>query len=215
MAGFSGANPPPQRGTIEVEFHEKLQQLRAARGLTQEELARQLYVSRAAVSKWESGRGYPSIDSLRALARYFQVSIDALVEPEEVLTLAESDRAAERSRNTALLFGLLDLLPGLLLFLPVFGQAGPASVPLYALTGMQGWLKGTFVALLALTVAVGLGTAAVSRLDRPRWNRWGVAGGLALSVAGTLLFILARQPYAGALCLCALVGKGVLLTKGR
>ena len=46
-----------------MEFHEKLQALRKQRGLTQEELAQLLFVSRTAVSKWESGRGYPSIDS--------------------------------------------------------------------------------------------------------------------------------------------------------
>lgn len=48
-----------------MEFNEKLSQLRKAKGLTQEELAEALYVSRTAVSKWESGRGYPSIDSLK------------------------------------------------------------------------------------------------------------------------------------------------------
>ena len=42
-----------------MEFYEKLQALRREKGLTQEQLARQLYVSRTAVSKWESGRGYP------------------------------------------------------------------------------------------------------------------------------------------------------------
>ena len=47
-----------------MEFHEKLQELRRQKGITQEELAQALYVSRAAVSKWESGRGYPNIDSL-------------------------------------------------------------------------------------------------------------------------------------------------------
>ena len=38
-----------------MEFHEKLQQLRKQKGLTQEELAEHLYVSRTAISKWESG----------------------------------------------------------------------------------------------------------------------------------------------------------------
>ena len=46
-----------------MEFHEKLQELRKQKGLTQEELAESLYVSRTAISKWESGRGYPNIDS--------------------------------------------------------------------------------------------------------------------------------------------------------
>lgn len=40
-----------------MEFNEKLQKLRKQRGLTQEELAEKLYVSRTAISKWESGKG--------------------------------------------------------------------------------------------------------------------------------------------------------------
>lgn len=51
-----------------LEFHEKLQELRKIRGLTQEELAEALFVSRTAISKWESGRGYPSIDSLKEIS---------------------------------------------------------------------------------------------------------------------------------------------------
>ena len=54
-----------------MEFHEKLQELRKIRGLTQEELAEALFVSRTAISKWESGRGYPSIDSLKEIIYVF------------------------------------------------------------------------------------------------------------------------------------------------
>ncbi len=43
-----------------MEFHEKLVELRKSKGLTQEELAEDLFVSRTAISKWESGRGIPA-----------------------------------------------------------------------------------------------------------------------------------------------------------
>ena len=57
-----------------MEFGKKLQTLRQSKGLTQEELADLLYVSRAAVSKWESGRGYPNIDSLKAISKLFSIA---------------------------------------------------------------------------------------------------------------------------------------------
>lgn len=62
-----------------MEFHEKLQELRKGREMTQEELADVLFVSRTAISKWESGRGYPSIDSLKEISHYFSISIDDLL----------------------------------------------------------------------------------------------------------------------------------------
>jgi len=62
-----------------MEFNEKLQELRKQKQLTQEELAECLYVSRTAISKWESGRGYPSIESLKAISEFFSVSIDDLL----------------------------------------------------------------------------------------------------------------------------------------
>ena len=74
-----------------MEFNEKLQELRKQRGLTQEELAQSLYVSRTAISKWESGRGYPNIDSLKAIAKFFGVTIDELLSGDELLTIAEED----------------------------------------------------------------------------------------------------------------------------
>ena len=65
-----------------MEFGEKLLELRNGKGMTQEELAEDLFVSRTAISKWESGRGYPSIDSLKEISKYFSVSIDELLSSE-------------------------------------------------------------------------------------------------------------------------------------
>jgi transcriptional regulator with XRE-family HTH domain len=200
-----------------MEFNEKLQELRKSRGLTQEELAEALFVSRTAVSKWESGRGYPNLESLKQISRYFAVSIDELICPEEILSAAEDEKKESLDRVLSLLCGALDLLPGLLLFLPVFGNGRetPSSVSMFAITGLSAWIKPVFAALIALTVLNGLCGVVISHLDKPVWNRHRLVTGLALSVAGTALFIMTRQPYAGILSLTILVIKGWLLERRR
>ena len=105
-----------------MEFNEKLQELRKKKGLTQEELAEALYVSRTAISKWESGRGYPSIDSLKEIAKYFSVTIDELLSTDEVLTIAEKDNKQKEKHLRCLVFGLLDISVIMFFFLPFFGQ---------------------------------------------------------------------------------------------
>ena len=92
-----------------MEFNVKLQELRKKKQLTQEELAEALYVSRTAVSKWESGRGYPNIDSLKAIALFFGTTVDELLSGEELLTLAEEDTKQKERHCLELIFGLLAL----------------------------------------------------------------------------------------------------------
>lgn len=200
-----------------MEFHEKLRELRKNKGLTQEELARALYVSRTAVSKWESGRGYPGIDSLRELSRFFSVTVDELICPEEMLSAAEDDKKTFTGGYLSLICGLLDVLPALLLWIPVFGGGGasPASVTLWALGGTAGWRRILFAALLGLTVLNGICGAVISRLDRPVWNRHRRVTGLALSVLCSVVFMLTRQPYPGTFCFALLVVKAVLILRAR
>ena len=201
-----------------MEFHEKLQKLRADEGLTQEELAERLYVSRTAVSKWESGRGYPSIDSLKAIAKHFHVTVDELIGTEEIVTLAEQDKKEAGRKHTALLCGILDCFTVLLLFLPVYGNSGNGAVsssPVFALTGTGRWLQTVFIVVLGLNVINGFFTVVLSSLDRPVWTRHRMVTGMALSILSTMLFIMARQPYPGFFCLCILLAKGFLLLKSR
>lgn len=200
---------------MQMEFNEKLQELRKSRGLTQEELAEALFVSRTAVSKWESGRGYPSLDSLKQLSRYFSVSVDELICPEEILSAAEDEKKACVGKVLALICGTLDMLLALLLFLPVFGGGadGPISVSLFALTGIRPWIKAVFAAMIGLTVLNGLCGVIISRLDHPGWDRHRLVAGMALSAAGCAVFVLTRQPYAGITCLAILVVKGWLIGK--
>lgn len=60
----------------------KIQTLRKAQSLSQEELASMVMVSRQAVSKWESGESMPDIDNLLRLSRLFKVSVDYLLSDE-------------------------------------------------------------------------------------------------------------------------------------
>ena len=201
-----------------MEFNEKLQKLRTNENLTQEELAEKLYVSRAAISKWESGRGYPSIDSLKAIAKYFHITIDELIGSEEIVDLAEQDMKSSNKIYTALICGILDCLTLLLFFLPVFGNGGKTdveSVSLLAMTGVGLWLKIIFIAVMGITILNGFCTVIISNFDKPAWNKHRVVTGVILSILGTMLFILSRQPYAGVFYLCILVIKGILMIKSK
>lgn len=62
-----------------MNFGKNLQRFRKARGLSQEELAEKMGVSRQAIGKWESGGGYPEAEKLIELAEVLDCSIDALV----------------------------------------------------------------------------------------------------------------------------------------
>ena len=128
------------RKSMPMEFHEKLQELRKQKGLTQEELAAALFVSRTAISKWESGRGYPNIDSLKAIAKFFGVTIDQLLSGDELLTIAQEDSKQKESHLRDLVFGLLDCSTAMFFFLPFFGQKTNGlirEVSLLSLTGIS------------------------------------------------------------------------------
>lgn len=66
-----------------MELSEKIQRLRKARGLSQEELAHEMGVSRQSVSKWESGQSIPDVEKIIALSDFFGVSTDYLLKREE------------------------------------------------------------------------------------------------------------------------------------
>lgn len=200
-----------------MEFHEKLQELRKSKGLTQEELAEALYVSRTAVSKWESGRGYPSIDSLKEISRFFGVTIDELICPQEMMTAAEDDKRQSIGRYVSVICNAMDILTAVLLFLPVFGNGtdSPASVSLFHLTGAQPWLKTVFIAVIGIIILNGICGLVLARFNKASWNKHRLVTGMLLSVTAVGVFIAARQPYAGIVCFSILVIKTWLMIRGR
>lgn len=141
-----------------MEFSEKLQNLRKSRGWTQQELADKLYVSRTAVSKWESGKGYPNIDSLKSLAALFSVSVDELLSGGEILAIAESDGKARAENTCGLIFGLLDVAALMLAFLPLYGKADGDVIRAVTLLGSPDASGGLIAAFFCRSRrAVGFG----------------------------------------------------------
>ena len=200
-----------------MEFHEKLQELRKSRSLTQEELAEALFVSRTAVSKWESGRGYPGIDSLKEIARFFSVTVDELICPEEIISAAENEKKDFISRYLTLICGVLDILPAILLFIPAFGNGAGSreTVALSGLDGISSWIRILFIIVISLTVLNGICAAVISNFDKPVWNRHRLVTGVGLTILGCALFLITRQPYAGLIFFAVLVIKGFLILKVR
>lgn len=182
-----------------MEFHEKLQELRKQKGLTQEALAEALYVSRTTISKWESGRGYPSIDSLKAMAKFFSVTIDALLSGEEALTIAEADHREQESRLRDLVFGLLDCSAVVFCFLPLFGWKAEDAVrveTLLSLADAAPYLRMAYFSLVLCMIGMGVLTLALQNCRQRLWVRCKTRLSLALNAAGLLLFIVSSQPYA-------------------
>ena len=199
-----------------MEFNEKLQELRKRKGLTQEELAETLFVSRTAVSKWESGRGMPSIDSLKAIAGFFSVTIDELLSSGEVLTLAEKEAAQKRGKLCGQILGCLDCSAAILYVLPIFGQTVNGQiqgVSLFSLTKTQLWLKVSYFVVIGLSVLMGILTLALQSRPDFAWEKQTIRGSLLANLLLTFLFILSRQPYGAAISLIFLILKVLILPR--
>ena len=197
-----------------MEFNEKLQELRKSRGLTQEELAEALFVSRTAVSKWESGRGYPSIDSLKEISSYFSVTLDELLSAEKILTIAEKENRSNIRNICDLLFGIVDLCSLMLIFLPLYpNRAGEGiySVNLFLYTDVSAWIRSVCWIIFSLMIIMGIIKIILTKAKAEKSNKIITVISVALSCIAVLFFALTREAYAVALVFMMLIIKVVLL----
>lgn len=199
-----------------MEFNVKLQELRKKNGLTQEELAKELFVSRTAISKWESGRGYPSIDSLKAIAKFFSISIDELLSGEELLNVAEENNIQSKRQFRELVFGALDMCVVLLFFLPFFAQKSGGviqEISLLQLGFISPYLKIVYIVLAALIIFCGVVTLALQNCNLRFWTKSKIMISVLLNTFATFVFIISMQPYAAAFMFVFLAIKALMLIK--
>ena len=201
-----------------MTFGEKLKKLRTDNGLTQDELAEKTYVTRTAISKWESDRGYPNIDSLKAISKFFSVSIDDLLSSDEVLTIAEEDNKQQETRFNDLVYAMLDLSIAMLLFLPFFAENTEGvirSVSLIMLDGVQPYLKAAYFTVVIGMFSAGVLALALQNCEKEFWLKNKTNISLMLGTVSVLLFVISSQPYAAVFAFVLLLVKVFILIKLR
>lgn len=169
-----------------MSFGENLQALRRKQKMTQEEFAAQLRVSRQAVSKWESGRGYPEIEKILYICNRYGTTMNELFS-EEVPVLRE--RAVEQEKTAPVpvrpLKGILsDFFSNLSVFYKwgIGGLLAAAALLLLLLGDFQ--LRGgsddmMTIVWTAAIIIFGIAEAATAALV----SIWFVAGALAALIA--------------------------------
>ena len=199
-----------------MEFNEKLQELRKSKGLTQEELAEKLYVSRTAVSKWESGRGYPNIDSLKEISMFFSVSIDELLSSEKLLFIAEKENKTNIKNICELLFGAVDLFYILLIFLPLYPDIVNGfvySVSLLNYTEISEFNKIIYFISFFSLIILGILKLIFTKVKKERFNNILTVASVVLNILIVLLFAITREVYALILVFIFLITKSLLILK--
>ena len=201
-----------------MEFNEKLKELRSSRGLTQEELAEALFVSRTAVSKWESGRGYPSIDSLKEISTFFSVTIDELLSGEKLVSIAKKENKSNIQSLCSILIGFIDLFHFLLIVLPLYPNSMKgyiASVNLLSYTETSVFNRMVYWGLFFLLMGTGVAEVIVTQLKIEKVYKMVIVFSMLLGIVAVLFLALTGETYATALAFLLLVLKAGLYMKGR
>lgn len=197
-----------------MEFGEKLQALRKSRGMTQEELAAALYVSRTAVSKWESGRGYPSIDSLKVISAFFSVTIDTLLSGEKLISIAEQENRSSLQRLCEQLFGMADLLSVLLIILPLYPETVNGyinSVSLLAYAEVAVWIRAAYWVIFSALMLSGAVKIFLIYTGVGKAQKAVTGCSVVLGILAVFLLALSGETYAVIVAFLLLLIKGMLL----
>lgn len=199
-----------------MEFGEKIQKLRNQNKWTQEQLAEKLYVSRTAVSKWESGKGYPNIDSLKDIAKLFNKTIDELLSSEEIIDIAKRENTSNIKRTNNLIYGLLDIISVLFIFLPLYAHRTENfvySVSLISTNDISNIIKVSYIVILSILSLIGIAELIMNFVDNKKMQRIVNIISLIIETISILFFAISRQTYLTAIIFIILIIKIVIIIK--
>ena len=193
-----------------MELSEKIQKLRKEHNMTQEQFAEKLFVSRTAVSKWETGRGMPSMESLQMIAKLFQITLDELLSTEEIVVIAESENKENIKRFASYMDGVINLAALLGLLLPLYKVELNNvfySVPLYQ---YEGWLAILYWVFPIAMAICGIIQIILNKSERVKTKRSVNVIGVTLNAGAVFILILGGQPYPAVMFFTLLLIKGTV-----
>lgn len=199
-----------------MEFGEKLQQLRKGMEWTQEQLAEELFVSRTAISKWESGNGYPNIDSLKNISKLFSVSIDDLLSGEELISLAANENRTNINKIFSLVYGTLDVMTISFYFLPLYIRQDSDLIRAVSLFSNPDVSIVTWIIYLVspiLMAMMGIAQIIAQHFLNEKCYSISRTCSILLQAFCILIYVATRQPSATSLLFLFFMIKVVLLIK--
>ena len=199
-----------------MEFGEKIQKLRNQSNWTQEQLAEKLYVSRTAVSKWESGKGYPNIDLLKDIAKLFNKTIDELLSSEQIIDIAKNENISNMKRANNLIYGLLDIISVLFIFLPLYAQKTENfvySVSLINTNDINSVIKISYIVILSILSLLGIIEIILNFIDEKKIRRMINITSLLVQTTSIVFFVISRQTYLTAIVFITFIIKILVLIK--
>jgi len=145
---------------------EKLYKLRKNSGLSQEQLAEQLNVSRQAISKWESGTAVPESEKLITISNYFGVSVDYLLKDEEEQVKPTGSITEENPKTIA---GIIICIAGILSMviwglLSIFSPKASDQISESSMVTIDG--NGIFLIVCVVAIVVGAGLLLKAKRNR-------------------------------------------------
>lgn len=198
------------------EFCNILTSLRKEKGWSQAELAEKLDISQQSVSKWETGRGYPSIDSLKQIANYFSISIDELLSGERLITIAENENRTNLKNMGNMLFGVVDIFSFIMIILPLYPNKIDDyiySVNLFNYTQTAVFNLVIMWSFYLALILIGISKILLTQLNIEKGQKVITNISLVLGILAVLYLALTRDAYAITVVFVLLIIKVMLLFK--
>ena len=163
-----------------------------------------------------AGRGYPNIDSLKEISKFFSVSIDDLLSGEKLVSIVEKENKSNIRNICDLLFGIVDLMAITLIFLPLYPNLVDGyiySVNLFAYTQTTLFNRMVYWTMFIVLILLGGLKVLLNKLKIEKGQKAITDISIIINIITVLFLAMTRDAYAITMAFLLLIIKGMLVLK--